>query len=208
MSTETNVTDTAVKPALSSAEGPTPPTPAVPGTPAAPAKSAAPAAAAPKKRSETENVLEGHADVLKAHGKTPVEKMRGDGRKSAALGIFLCAAFIALAMRKYGAWTDFMATYHAIPWKMRIASTLGAFFLFGVVAPVPFYKVWMGYVAAPLGWFMTRLILGLTFFLLFTPYAIVMKIVGNDPLRRARHDGSYWIPRVKQRERNHFETRF
>lgn len=89
--------------------------------------------------------------------------------------------------------------------------------LLGLLVPgllVPFYKFWMGYVAAPLGWFNTRLILGLVFFLMFTPMAIGLwlKRLGSpeaDPLRRAERPGeSYWKRRPKPRAKNHFERTF
>lgn len=97
---------------------------------------------------------------------------------------------------------------------ISIGALLG---LLGVVVPgllVPFYKFWMGYVAAPLGWFNTRLILGVVFFLMFTPMALVLWIrrataPETDPLRRAEQPGgSYWKRRPQPRARNHFERTF
>jgi hypothetical protein len=96
---------------------------------------------------------------------------------------------------------------------LMIGAVLG---LLGVVAPallIPFYKFWMRWVAAPLGWFNTRLILGVVFFLMFTPFGLVLALYRSlkpetDPLRRTRRDGSYWKPRDKQRPRDHFEHSF
>lgn len=99
----------------------------------------------------------------------------------------------------------------------RIAITLGAIFgLLGVLVPaalVPFYGFWMAYVAAPLGWFNTRLILAVVFFVLFTPFALVLAIKRamnpeKDLLRRAARPGSYWVQRQRQRPRSHFERTF
>jgi hypothetical protein len=89
--------------------------------------------------------------------------------------------------------------------------------LLGALVPallVPFYKFWMGYVAAPLGWFNTRVILAVVFFLLFTPMSIALwfkrrVLGGDDPLRRTpRSGGTYWRKREKPRAREHFERTF
>jgi len=93
----------------------------------------------------------------------------------------------------------------------------GALGLIGLVAPVllvPFYKFWMAAVAAPLGWLNTRLILGLTWFLMFTPLAVVFWVrrklsPDKDELTRAPNppDRSYWRDK-KKRSPKHYEMRF
>lgn len=100
----------------------------------------------------------------------------------------------------------------------RVVISVGAVMgLLGLLVPallVPFYKFWMGYVAAPLGWFNTRLILGLVFFLMFTPMALLLWVrrklaPETDPLRRAElPGGSYWKRREQPRPRDHFERTF
>lgn len=99
-------------------------------------------------------------------------------------------------------------------WVIAVGALLG---LLGVLVPsllIPFYKFWMGYVAAPLGWFNTRLILGIVFFLMFTPMAIGLAIKRaftpqDDPLaRRPRPGQSYWKRRQQPRKRDHFERTF
>jgi hypothetical protein len=57
-------------------------------------------------------------------------------------------------------------------------------------------RVWMK-VARIMGWFMTRVILGLVFVLLFTPAGLVMRLLGKDPLelRIDRTATSYWHAR-------------
>jgi len=47
----------------------------------------------------------------------------------------------------------------------------------------PIYQGWM-YLGAALGWFNTRVILAIGYFLVFTPIAWVMALMGKDPLRR------------------------
>ena len=82
-------------------------------------------------------------------------------------------------------------------------------FLFpGILKPI--YLVWMIF-AVILGWFMTRLILSLLFFLVVTPIALVLKLVGKDLLELKKQEvrGSYWNKRVSQKERNqNYEKQF
>lgn len=47
----------------------------------------------------------------------------------------------------------------------------------------PFYRVWMG-LAQVLGWINTRIVLGLVYFALITPTALVLRLLGKDPLNR------------------------
>ncbi|MAR25859.1 MAG: hypothetical protein CMC50_00295 [Flavobacteriaceae bacterium] len=47
------------------------------------------------------------------------------------------------------------------------------------------YKVWMA-IGLALGWVNSRLILGLVYFIILQPIAIVMKIFGYDPLRKKK----------------------
>lgn len=50
------------------------------------------------------------------------------------------------------------------------------------------------FIAYILGWINTRIILGLIFYLLFTPISLIMKIIGRDPLNRKfnKETNSYW----------------
>ena len=47
------------------------------------------------------------------------------------------------------------------------------------------YKVWMA-IGLALGWVNSRLILGLVYFIILQPIAIVMKIFGYDPLKKKK----------------------
>lgn len=58
------------------------------------------------------------------------------------------------------------------------------FLILGFLLPEllkPFYKVWMIF-AITLGWFNTRLLLGIIFFLMFTPMGLIMRLLGKDLL--------------------------
>ena len=67
------------------------------------------------------------------------------------------------------------------PWPMG-----GVFILWALVHPAslgPFYRGWMKFGHA-VGWVNTRLILGITFFLMFAPVALLFRLIGKDPLAR------------------------
>ena len=63
----------------------------------------------------------------------------------------------------------------------------------------PIYVGWMTFAFA-LGWVNTRLILGIVFYLIFTPAGLVMKLLGKDPLflRFDRGATTYWVKREPQ----------
>jgi hypothetical protein len=57
------------------------------------------------------------------------------------------------------------------------------------------YTAWM-IAAFPIGWTVSRLMLVVVFYLVFTPVALVFRLMGRDALRlKRRPAGSYWTPR-------------
>ena len=58
------------------------------------------------------------------------------------------------------------------------------------------YVGWM-VLAFPIGWTVSQVILLLMFYGLFTPIGLVFRLIGRDPLQRARRPGveSYWTPK-------------
>ncbi|MDR7420272.1 MAG: SxtJ family membrane protein [Armatimonadota bacterium] len=69
--------------------------------------------------------------------------------------------------------------------------------------------LWMR-LAHVLGWLSTRLVLGLVFFVVLTPIALVKRIGGYDPLdRRGPPRDSYWTPYpTRQRDPRTYERMF
>jgi len=57
-----------------------------------------------------------------------------------------------------------------------------------------FFKLWMLF-AFILGWIMTRIILTITFFVIITPYVIILRISGKDLLneRIDKESETYWM---------------
>ncbi len=67
------------------------------------------------------------------------------------------------------------------PWILS-----GAFWFVALLAPTilkPVYRGWLAF-GHGAGWVNTRLILGLVFFLIFTPVGLGMRLFGRDPMRR------------------------
>ncbi len=64
---------------------------------------------------------------------------------------------------------------------------------------LPLHKVWMA-ISVILGYFSTRLILGILFYLVITPMGLIAKLFGKDFLdRKIDNDKeSYWIKREEE----------
>ncbi len=90
--------------------------------------------------------------------------------------------------------------------------TGGALLLTGLLLPAlarRFHVFWMS-VAAVLGYVNSRILLSLMYYLIFTPYGIISRLFGRDPLnRRAARRDSYWTQRKTTRQkREQFERLF
>ena len=87
-------------------------------------------------------------------------------------------------------------------WSPEVCLTLavvgGLFLLMALLAPAvlaPLNKAWYG-LGMLLGKVVSPLVLGLMFFLLVTPFAVVGRMMGRDELRLKKRDvSSYWIDR-------------
>ena len=75
--------------------------------------------------------------------------------------------------------------------------------LIGLVSPAAsgiFHRGWMRF-AGVLGYVNSRILLSLMFYLVFTPYGLVMRAFGRDTMnRRGAGKASYWIRRAKTRQ--------
>lgn len=83
--------------------------------------------------------------------------------------------------------------------ELPLFAVAGVFLLSGLAFPAilaPVHRAWMA-IGLVLGWVMTRVILGILFYLVFTPMGLLMRALGKRPLamRYDRKASSYWIPR-------------
>lgn len=94
-----------------------------------------------------------------------------------------------------------------------VALVTGALLLaFGLLFPRALVypnKAWM-LLAEGLSYVMTRIILGVVFFLIVTPIGVTKRLMGWDPLsRRAARGGSYWREYPKrQQDTRHYEKMY
>lgn len=109
-------------------------------------------------------------------------------------------------LRKFGLTIGIFLLFIAgfLFWKGRpsfpyFAYTGGGFVLLGLAVPMvlkPIYKVWMSF-AVVMGFVMTRVILTVLYFGLFTPIALITKILGKDLLEEQwdKNATTYWVKR-------------
>lgn len=68
--------------------------------------------------------------------------------------------------------------------------------LLGLVRPDAIRYVYTGWMIAafPIGWTISRVIVTLLFYVVFTPFALVFRLIGRDALRRRQHTRTtYWM---------------
>jgi hypothetical protein len=58
------------------------------------------------------------------------------------------------------------------------------------------------------GEFQSKLVLTLTFYLIFTPYALVGKLFGKDPLGTKRRGESYLLDKSEQRKEEDYYKQY
>jgi predicted anti-sigma-YlaC factor YlaD len=95
---------------------------------------------------------------------------------------------------------------HAWPyWPWYIAGVLWVLALVFPSALNPIYHGWMRF-GLVLGWINTRIILGLMFYIIFTPISLVLLLLGKDPMHRKKESAleSYRVTTKKQ-SREHME---
>jgi hypothetical protein len=86
-------------------------------------------------------------------------------------------------------------------------------FLLGLIIPdflKPLQKTWMT-VAVIIGWYMTRLILGILYYFVFTTIGLIAKLFGKQflELKWNRQQETYWNQRkIKKVDKSEYEKQF
>ncbi len=118
-------------------------------------------------------------------------------REQRNFGLVMGAAFGVIGLLRWAVHglEDFPAVFLAIG---------VVFAILGLLAPrvlKPLFVAWMK-LATVLNWVMTRLFLGAAFYLIITPVRLIVKIVADDPLKRAWLPGAetYWEEPEEQPE--------
>ncbi len=105
----------------------------------------------------------------------------------------------------FGLFLPWVFDYHWPVWPWILSGILGLWSLIHSDSLFIIYRVWLkfGHVA---GWINTRIILGITFYLVFLPAGLIMRLVGKDPMMR-KLDGNSESYRIHSDpiETNHIE---
>ncbi len=101
----------------------------------------------------------------------------------------------AVVFAVIGLW-PLMGGESARTWALVLAGVLLALALMRPALLAPLNRLWLG-LGAVLHRIVNPLVMGLMFFTVIMPTALVLRLMGKDLLRRRFHPGaeSYWIPR-------------
>jgi Na+/proline symporter len=116
----------------------------------------------------------------------PARLTRSEGRK---FGLTVGIAFLVLAALLHF-WRH-KETAGAIAGAVGVLLVVGA-----VVLPTrlgPLQRAWMG-LAKAISKVTTPIFMGVVFFLVVTPIAFLMRLVGRRPLVHQERDGGFWVP--------------
>jgi hypothetical protein len=117
------------------------------------------------------------------------------------LCLVMCIGLGALRAWRAGAFGGELPIGWYGPWVVPMTLwTIGALAgLVAVVAPQALRPIFVGWMAAayPISWVVSHVLLGVTYYGLFTLIATVFRIVGRDELRRVpdRRAATYWEDR-------------
>lgn len=114
------------------------------------------------------------------------------------------AAIVAVL---FGLLLPWLLSHHWPRWPWIVAGVLAGL---GVVMPAalgPVYRVWMKF-GHIMGAINTRLILGLLFYVVFTPIGLVMRLFRWDPMRRRAQEGDSYRVASHARSPQHMERPF
>ena len=109
--------------------------------------------------------------------------------------------FAVLCLVVFGGLGAWRMWRHAADVPAIALVTVGAIIgLAGLVRPSSIRLVFTGWMMAafPIGWVVSRVMLGLLFYGMFTPVAAAFRLRGRDALHRRRPaTPSYWLPKPK-----------
>ena len=108
----------------------------------------------------------------------------------------LLRQFAALSLVIFGGLAAWRAASGAIDgWMWGLATAAVVIGGVGLIAPRAIRWVFTGWmiVAFPIGWLISRIVLAVLYFVVFTPVALFFRVIGRDALhRRTRTRQTYW----------------
>lgn len=128
-------------------------------------------------------------DALKSNGLS-IGKVRSFG------GIWIGLFAFLMGMDVYRG-----TTVGVLFWLKSAALAAG---LLGLAFPVIHKHLFiaMTYLTAPIGWLVSRVILGVIYFGILTPIGLALRLTGRDSLTRRFEDSleTYWVPADEQQD--------
>lgn len=122
-------------------------------------------------------------------------------RQGRSFGFTVGVAFAVFAGIAF--WRD-----HVVVWKV-LAALSSALLLGGALIPTmlgPVHRGWMA-LAHLLSRVTTPIFMGIVYFVVLTPIALLMRAFGRRPMTHRERDGSFWVP-VASGERSGMERQF
>jgi len=96
-------------------------------------------------------------------------------------------------------------------WMYILGAVSAAFFLATLVNAdilLPLNKLWMRF-GLLLGMIVSPIVMGVMFFLIFTPIAVIMRLCGRDELRlRLAKKSTHWVNRDTETQSGNFKQQF
>ena len=90
------------------------------------------------------------------------------------------------------------------PVGLILIAAMAVVFITAILAPRPLgpaFRCWMAFARAA-GWFNSRLLLCILFYLVFTPVGLIMRLIRRDALHRDFNSSksSFWIPKEEPKD--------
>jgi hypothetical protein len=101
-----------------------------------------------------------------------------DKQELRKFGLVFAGMFILI----FGLLLPWIWDKHSPVWPWIVAAVFVATALLVPMALGPVYRLWMK-IGHVLGWINTRIILGIMFFFIFAPVALLLRLLGKDMLR-------------------------
>jgi len=119
------------------------------------------------------------------------------------------ALIVAAVLALISIWNIYRGRFTVVAVFGGIAVLLTLIGLFVPVAARGFHRLWMG-IAGVLGYINSRILLTILYYLLLTPYGLISRLFGRDPLdRRGKSRETYWVKRKETRQtQQQFERLF
>ncbi len=95
------------------------------------------------------------------------------------------------------------------PYFIGASGFFAVFAAFAPMALLPLYRLWVKF-AMVLAWVNTRILLSLVFYLVITPMAFTMRLLGKDPLDRKidKTVSTYWKKREPSKDLSRYEKQY